>query len=224
MTSFPPPNRSVLVRPAVHEDFPRIAQLLIQLYAAELPGALSGAPAGQQELLEFTLAAKQAQGLQGRYVACNAAGDILATGTVEYPGVTPYERAPDGTIQLAVTRIGYRATARLLLTVARSMVPSPRPSTPDAVWLHSVVVDDRHRGQGIGRVLMNQLEAQAIAHGYQAVWLQVLAMNQPARQLYQQLGYKEMWSSPRWHRLLTWPSYLMRKTLPASPKTSSLAI
>lgn len=221
MSGFPPPNRSVLVRPAAREDFPRIAQILIQLYAAELPGALSGSPAGQQELLEFTLAAKQAQGLQGRYVACNGAGDILATGTVEYPGATPYERAPDGTIQLAVARIGYRATARLLLTVARSMVPSPRPSTPDAVWLHSVVVDERHRGQGVGRVLINGLEAQASAQGYQAVWLQVLAMNQPARQLYQQLGYKEMWSSPRWHGMLTWPSYLMRKALPAGPATNT---
>lgn len=213
MSSLLPPNYAVTIRPATRDDFPAIARLLMQLYAVELPGALHGAPAEQQELLHFTLAAKDAQGLQGRYVACDAAGDVVATATVEYPGATPYDRAPDGTISQAVKRIGYAAPARLLLVVARSLVPVPRPRTPDAVWLHSVVVDEGRRGQGIGQTIMTTVEAQAVVDGYQTAWLQVLAMNQPARRLYQQLGYTVAWTTPRWQHLLTWPSHLLVKQL-----------
>lgn len=213
MSSLLPPNHAVTIRPATRDDFPAIARLLMQLYAVELPGALHGAQVEQQELLHFTLAAKDAQGLQGRYVACDAAGDVVATATVEYPGATPYDRAPDGTISQAVKHIGYAATARLLLVVARSLVPVPRPRTPDAVWIHSVVVDEGHRGQGIGQAIMTAVEEQTGADGYQTAWLQVLAMNQPARRLYQQFGYTVAWTPPRWQQMLTWPSYLLVKRL-----------
>lgn len=216
MSRFLPPNQSVTIRPATQEDFPAIARLLLQLYAVELPGALRGAQAEQEELLHFTLAAKDAQGLRGRTVACDATEQVVATATVEYPATTPYDRAPNGTISQAVKRIGYGATVRLLLVVARSLMPVPRPRTPDVVWVHSLVVDEARRGQGIGQALMNEMEAQAAAQGYQRAWLQVLATNQPARRLYQQLGYTVAWSTPRWQQLLTWPSYLMVKALSAS--------
>ncbi len=204
---------AITIRPATRDDFSAIARLLMQLYAVELPGALHGPQVEQQELLHFALAAKDAQGLRGRYVACDAAGTVVATATVEYPGATPYDRAPDGTISRAVNLIGYGATARLLLVVARSMAPVPRPRTPGAVWVHSVVVDEAQRGQGIGPAIMTAVEEQAGAHGYKTAWLQVLAMNQPAQRLYQQLGYTVAWATPRWQHLLTWPSYLMVKTL-----------
>ena len=213
MNNFLPPNHSVTIRPASRADFPAIARLLCQLYTVELPGALRGPQAAQQELLQFTLAAKDDQGLRGRYVACDTAGQVVATATMEYPGMTPYDRAPDGTISRAVKLIGYAATARLLMVVARSLVPAPRPQTPDAAWIHSVVVDEAQRGQGIGQAIMTAVEAQASAASYQTAWLQVLAMNQPARRLYQQLGYTAAWATPRWQHTLTWPSYLMVKTL-----------
>ena len=213
MSNIPTRKSSVTIRPATREDFPAIARLLLQLYTVELPGALRGPQAAQQALLEFTLAAKANQGLQGRAVACDAAGNVVATATVEYPGMTPYDRAPDGTIRQAVNLIGYGGTARLLLVVARSLAPVPRPQTPDAVWVHSLVVDAAQRGQGIGQALMTAVEAQAAAAGYQTAWLQVLQMNQPARRLYQQLGYTVAWSTPRWQHLLTWPSSLLAKAL-----------
>lgn len=213
MNDFAVDPPAVTVRPATREDFPAIARLLIQLYAAELPGALRGPLQEQQALLHFTLAAKQDQGLPGRTVACDRAGNVVATATIEYPGATPYDRAPNGTIGQAVKRIGYGATARLLMVVARSLVPVPRPHTPDAVWIHSVVVDEGYRGQGIGQAIMTDLEQQAYAQGYQTAWLQVLAMNQPARRLYRQLGYSDVWTTPLWQQRLTWPSHLMTKTL-----------
>src|SRR5690349_16412383 len=136
----------ITVRPARREDFPDIAALLIQLYAVELPGALSGPPDRLKQLLQFSLDAKNGQGLRGRYVACSASGDILATAAIERPDEPPYERAPDGTIRMSLALIGYRSTARLLMTVGQSMLGVRRPQTPEAVYMHSVVVDEDQRG------------------------------------------------------------------------------
>lgn len=86
MNNFLPPNHTVTIRQASCEDFPAIAWLLRQLYTIELPGALHGSPAAQQELLQFTLAAKNDQGLRGRYVACDAAGQVVATATLAVGG------------------------------------------------------------------------------------------------------------------------------------------
>ncbi|NTU81687.1 MAG: GNAT family N-acetyltransferase [Chloroflexales bacterium] len=192
---------------------PTIASLLVELYAAELPGALRGPPAGQTRLLAFTLAAKQGQGLRGRLVAVEKAGAIIGTAAFDRPDAPPYERAPDGTVRHALQELGAGPTARLLLTVARSLIGVQRPSMADAVGVHSVVVDSRHRGQGVGRALMVAVEDQARQHGFQAAWLQVLTQNQPARQLYERLGYTEVWASPRWAQLLTWPSAVLGKQL-----------
>ncbi len=209
---------TIRVRPAHADDLPAIAQLLMQLYAAELPGALSGSVIGQQRVLQFTLAANNQRGLHRRYVAYNEAGAVVATAAMEVPGEAPYERAPDGTIGLAFKEMGYGATARLLLVVAQSMIGGYRQTLPDAVFLHSVVVDERQRGQGIGRILMKALEDQAGAEGYSSVLLQVLAANQPARHLYAHLGYQQIWQSPSWSRLLAWPSYVLQKQVSNRPE------
>jgi len=203
----------VTVRPAQADDLSSIAHLLRQLYAAELPGALSGPVAGQENVLRFTLDAKNQRGLQRRYVACLADGQIVATAAMEVPGEVPYERAPDGTIGMALKEMGYGPTLRLLLTVARSMVGGYRPPLSNAAFLHSVVVDDSQRGQGVGRALVHAMEAYALAAGYSSMLLQVLATNQPAQRLYAQLGYQQIWQSPPWSRLVSWPSYVLQKSL-----------
>ena len=206
-------QRAVTVRPATRADVPAIAALLIQLYAAELPGALRGPRQGQQQLLEFTLQAREGQGLWGRYIACDAGGSILGTASIHLPGEPQYERAPSGTVSQAVRLIGVPATARLLLTVARSMVPVGQPALPQAAFIHSVAVEEARRGRGVGSALMADLERRAAAKGVEVAALQVLASNLPARRLYRQLGYGEIWVTPRWAELLTWRSYIMRKLL-----------
>lgn len=204
---------TLTLRPATADDLPTIARLLTQLYAAELPGALTGSPAGQARVLEFTLSTNNQRGLHRRYVASDAVGQVVATAAMEVPGETPYDRAPDGTIGMALKEMGYGPTLRLLLVVARSMIATYQRTLPDAVFLHSVVVDEGQRGQGVGRQLMNALEAQALAEGYRSSLLQVLAANQPARRLYTQLGYQPIWQSPAWSRLLALPSYVLQKQL-----------
>jgi GNAT superfamily N-acetyltransferase len=51
-------------------------------------------------------------------------------------------------------------------------------------------VDPSHRRQGIGRALMQQSEIWAREQNYTRLGLQVFATNQPALNLYQQLGYQ----------------------------------
>lgn len=51
-------------------------------------------------------------------------------------------------------------------------------------------VEPCHRRRGIARALMEQAEAWARARGDRQIGLQVFSSNQPALNLYQQLGYE----------------------------------
>jgi ribosomal protein S18 acetylase RimI-like enzyme len=53
-----------------------------------------------------------------------------------------------------------------------------------------IYVDPAHRRQGIGRALMGYAEIWGRASGYTQIGLQVFTTNQPAIELYQQLGYR----------------------------------
>jgi ribosomal protein S18 acetylase RimI-like enzyme len=53
-----------------------------------------------------------------------------------------------------------------------------------------IYVDPMHRRQGIGRALMAHAEAWTKERGYTQISLQVFTTNQPAIDLYQQLGYQ----------------------------------
>jgi ribosomal protein S18 acetylase RimI-like enzyme len=53
-----------------------------------------------------------------------------------------------------------------------------------------IYVDPIYRRQGIGRELMRYAETWAKAQGYTQIGLQVFTTNQPAIELYQQLGYQ----------------------------------
>lgn len=51
-------------------------------------------------------------------------------------------------------------------------------------------VDPNYRRQGIGKALMESAQTWAKEHGYTQIGLQVFTNNQPAIELYQQLGYQ----------------------------------
>ncbi len=55
-----------------------------------------------------------------------------------------------------------------------------------------IYVDPVHRRQGIGRALMQYAQVWAKDQGYTQIGLQVFTENQPAIDLYQQLGYRAM--------------------------------
>ena len=213
MVSTPTSAEAMTIRPARADDFPVIANLLLQLYQFELPGAFSGSLSGQQRLLEYTLRAQELQGVRDRYVACNSAGQVVATAVMELPGSIAYDKAPAGTVGQAWQLLGPRATLQMLLTVAKSLVPVPGSDEGQAAWLHSVVVGQQYRGRGVGKQLMAFLEQRARQAACREVGLQVLALNESAVQMYHHLGYEVQWSAPRWQQIISWPSYVMVKLL-----------
>jgi ribosomal protein S18 acetylase RimI-like enzyme len=58
-------------------------------------------------------------------------------------------------------------------------------------WVFDVVVDPKRRRAGLGRRLMDGLEAEAARRGVKTLCLQVLDANEPAQRLYRHLGYTE---------------------------------
>ena len=55
--------------------------------------------------------------------------------------------------------------------------------------LTELFVDARARGQGLGRVLLARIEAEARRGGAAAMHLQVRHRNKPARALYEHVGF-----------------------------------
>ncbi len=64
------------------------------------------------------------------------------------------------------------------------------PSTQHVRAIHGLGVYPHFRGFGIAKALMRVAEAQARAEGATKITLRVLAHNEPARGLYESLGYE----------------------------------
>ncbi|WP_422082354.1 GNAT family N-acetyltransferase [Ulvibacterium sp.] len=58
-------------------------------------------------------------------------------------------------------------------------------------WIEDVVVDEAHRGKGIGRKLMEFLIAQGRQKGISEILLFTGYHRKPAHQLYQNLGFRK---------------------------------
>lgn len=57
------------------------------------------------------------------------------------------------------------------------------------VHINDIVVDENHRGAGVGTALLAHIEAWARTRGVRRVELNVWEFNTPARDLYERLGY-----------------------------------
>ncbi|QDQ28389.1 GNAT family N-acetyltransferase [Chitinimonas arctica] len=57
-------------------------------------------------------------------------------------------------------------------------------------WLYDILIDEAHRGQGLGRAAMQAFEAEAIRLGAASLGLNVFAYNDAAAALYRSLGFQ----------------------------------
>jgi ribosomal protein S18 acetylase RimI-like enzyme len=64
-----------------------------------------------------------------------------------------------------------------------------KPEHRDAATVMGVVVDERFRGRGIGRQLLEAVEERMRASGVASVFLNVVINNRPAARLYESLGF-----------------------------------
>ena len=75
------------------------------------------------------------------------------------------------------------------------------------VNIHDLAVLHGHRGKGIGRALMDAIEAEALKHGACKITLEVLSGN-PARNLYAACGYGDYQLDPATGHALFWQKRL----------------
>jgi GNAT superfamily N-acetyltransferase len=201
------------VRPATQADIPDLARLIVELYQAEMPGALTGPVEKRIELLRFTLEANGDKAVHHRYVLCNERGMVIGTGMIECPGNGRFERAPSGTVATAFRTLGVFPALRLFGVVARTLFGVYRHTDPQSALIHTVVVTRSERSNGAGAVLMHALESAIREFGYTRARLQVLAWNTGAQRFYERLGYTAIWRLSGWRVLLSWPSVVMEKAL-----------
>ncbi|GGN14829.1 N-acetyltransferase [Lentzea pudingi] len=62
-------------------------------------------------------------------------------------------------------------------------------SKPDGLHLYSMWVRSSHRGRGVGEALVKAVLAWAAEEGWKVVRLRVYDDNEPARRLYERLGF-----------------------------------
>jgi ribosomal protein S18 acetylase RimI-like enzyme len=94
-----------------------------------------------------------------------------------------------------------KAVARGILDRGRALyavVPSGGPVkaigrlalVDDWAGLYCLAVDERFRRQGLALAVIRALLQEATTSGTRRVWLQVVAANEPARALYERLGFR----------------------------------
>jgi len=66
----------------------------------------------------------------------------------------------------------------------------PHPQRPGVGYVYDVGIDEAERGKGLGRAAMLAAEQVARAQGQTEIGLNVFGFNDPARSLYDSLGYR----------------------------------
>jgi GNAT superfamily N-acetyltransferase len=61
---------------------------------------------------------------------------------------------------------------------------------PDTAWLYDIQIHESRRGQGLGRALLQAVEAEARRHGVGHLALHVFGRNRAAQRLYVSSGYE----------------------------------
>ena len=215
--SSAPPEPSVLatrqgtltLRAATSGDVGALSWLLVQLYAHELPGMLRGRVEAQVELASRLL---QSAPL-GRRVVLERAGAVVGMGSLATRD-EPRPETPARVLLQAPLVMGPRNGVWSLLGAARGLLTIAGPPQHDEGQIHSVVVDERCRGQGLGGVILSYLEQGAIGLGKHRAVLQVITSNVGARAFYRAAGYTEaeLRRGPARDRL-AYPSVLMHREL-----------
>jgi GNAT superfamily N-acetyltransferase len=173
-------------RDATSQDVDALSELLVELYAHELPDMLHGTHRAQAALTRRLLVAAPL----GRRYVFEEDGAVIATGGI----ATIEEPRPQTPASAILTAPLHMDPVRAALTMAgavRGVLTICGPPADDEVLLHSVVVAATHRGDGLGRLRVAHLEDEGRRRGKARGILQVISANTTARTFYRSLGYAE---------------------------------
>jgi ribosomal protein S18 acetylase RimI-like enzyme len=204
---------ALTLRPVTAADAEAVARLVVQLVHAEAPGTMRGPHAGQVHLFTYLIGHELADSTRGRFLAVDELGSALGSASVRLAGDISTASLPPRLLSVAARSIGLLNTARLLGTMLRGSLAGETSLRRGECFIYSVVVDEAHRGRGVGLAMMEQLEAHARVAGARAALLRVIVGNAPARALYLRLGYRVVGRTPVWADGLILPSELLRKEL-----------
>src|SRR5690606_1182882 len=77
-------TETIMLRPATAADADALAELIAQLYTAELPGSLRGPHAGRLRFFRYLVSHELAAGGRGRFLAIGPSGEAIGTASVRY--------------------------------------------------------------------------------------------------------------------------------------------
>ncbi|MGD1995845.1 MAG: N-acetyltransferase [Anaerolineae bacterium] len=178
---------SVHIRPATPTDAPALGRLWWLAFPDKFGPALGDNPQRNAHLLADVHRVGQGRILHATLVAETneqAIGFLLL-----HPGREGFGDFPlrEGW-QILQHHLGTFRALRAALVLAMLEIGHPSPPR-DHTIVEMVGVDPRWRGRGVGRALMKEAIAQARARGARAVSLEVVWGNDPARRLYESLGF-----------------------------------
>jgi ribosomal protein S18 acetylase RimI-like enzyme len=198
-----------MLRRATTDDIGALSRLLVQLYAHELPGMLTGKVEAQVELASRLL---RSAPLGRRYVL-ERGDEVVGMGCLATHDEPRPETPPQVLLQAPVV-MGPLNGIRSIVGAARGLLTIADPPEHEQGQIHSLVVDEAYRGKGLGGVILRHLEQEAIGLGMRRAILQVIAANASARAFYRSAGYSEAALRRGWARdRLAYPSVLMRREL-----------
>ena len=162
--------------------------------------------AAQPTDLDGQLEARGYQVVSPTLVQCAEVSDVLAQLPAETDDVN-ISSAPDDDWMDFWWRVDgkggpdQKSVARQILNRGRALyavVPSTGPVkaigrlalVDNWAGLYCLAVDKRFRRQGLALAVIRALLQQATTLGIERVWLQVVAANEPARALYERLGFR----------------------------------
>lgn len=170
---------------------------------------LRGSTTGQTGLARRLL---QSTPMSRRYVLEHD-GEVVGMGalaTLEHPRPD----VPPSVLLGAPATLGPVNGLRSILGALRGVATIIDPPGPDEAQIHSLVVDDAHRGKGFGGLLLRHLEDDALTLGKHLVVLQVVRSNTTARGFYGSAGYSVTdLTRGRLRDRVAYPSVIMRRRL-----------
>lgn len=206
-------TETVTLRPATSADAETLAELVVQLFHAEMPGVLRGPRAGQVRLMRHLVEHELATGVRGRFMALDTSCNVVGSASIRLHGDVSTVNLPRGTLTLAIRCLGPLNTLILVGNMVRAALVGETRLRPGECYVYSVVVTEDRRGRGLGDAIMQQIEEQARCMGVSVAYLRVISSNQPARRLYLRRGYQIVARTSRFAGRIAIPSELMRKDL-----------
>jgi ribosomal protein S18 acetylase RimI-like enzyme len=170
---------------------------------------LRGGIAAQIELAWALLSAAPL----GRRYVLERDGEVVGMGSLATRD-EPRPETPARVLLRAPLGMGAVNGAWTVLGAARGLLTAAGPPGPDEGQIHSVVVDEARRGEGLGAVILRHLEKDAVGLRKRRAALQVISSNTTARAFYCGAGYAEDGHPhSRLRNRLAYPSVLMGKYL-----------